>query len=135
MYFDIELAVNLHLLNATWIKLVDRSVNYCTSRCGLTSHWPSPLTLFTAGPTAVPQTQSIISNRKTSTVSDVKGLKDKHHGSMAAGKTGVNTSSIDGATGSQVGVCCYMMEVHFYPSAQQFFNDDACLWILILDMM
>lgn len=63
----------------------------------LTAH-----TQVTTGPTAVPQTQSIISNRKTSTVSDVKGLKDKHHGSMAAGKTGVNTSSIDGATGSQV---------------------------------
>lgn len=117
MYFDIELVVNLHLLNTTSIKLVDSCVSYCTSKCGLTSYWPVTRTLFTAGPTTVPQTQSIISNRKTSTVSDVKGLKDKHHGSMAAGKTGVNTSSIDGATGSQVGVCCYIMEVHFYPSA------------------
>ncbi|XP_052816168.1 hydrocephalus-inducing protein homolog isoform X2 [Mya arenaria] len=44
---------------------------------------------------------SMISNRKTSTVTDPKGLKDKH-GSIAGGKGNVNTSSIDGATGSQV---------------------------------
>ncbi|KAK6174452.1 hypothetical protein SNE40_017727 [Patella caerulea] len=43
---------------------------------------------------------SMISNRKTSTISEVKG---KHHPtSMAGTKTGVNTSSVDGATGSQV---------------------------------
>ena len=45
----------------------------------------------------------MVSNRKTSTITDLK-VKDKH-GSMAAGKTGFNTSSIDGATGSQVGSC------------------------------
>lgn len=44
---------------------------------------------------------SMVSNRKTSTVTDLK-VKDKH-GSMAGAK-GVNTSSIDGATGSQVGL-------------------------------
>ena len=42
---------------------------------------------------------SMVSNRKTSTVTDLKS-KDKH-GSMAGAK-GFNTSSIDGATGSQV---------------------------------
>jgi len=42
-----------------------------------------------------------VSNRKTSTITDPRGAKEKH-GSMAGGKTIVN-SSIDGATGSQVG--------------------------------
>ncbi|XP_069113582.1 hydrocephalus-inducing protein homolog isoform X2 [Argopecten irradians] len=63
------------------------------------------VTAHTQGTTstaAVSQAHSVVSNRKTSTVSDVKG-KDKHHGGSVAGaKTGINTSSIDGATGSQV---------------------------------
>ncbi|XP_053402100.1 hydrocephalus-inducing protein homolog isoform X11 [Mercenaria mercenaria] len=44
---------------------------------------------------------SMVSNRKTSTITDVKGLKDKH-GSVLGGKTNINTSSIEGGTGSQV---------------------------------
>ncbi|XP_046359897.2 hydrocephalus-inducing protein homolog isoform X3 [Haliotis rufescens] len=45
---------------------------------------------------------SMISNRKTSTISEQKG-KEKHHGGSVLGaKTAVNTSSVDGATGSQV---------------------------------
>ena len=43
---------------------------------------------------------SMVSNRKTSTVTDLKS-KDKH--SMMGAK-GFNTSSVDGATGSQVGL-------------------------------
>jgi hypothetical protein len=68
------------------------------------------------GNIGVTQAASVISNRKTSTVSDVKG-KDKHHqGSLAGAKTGINTSSIDGATGSQV------ILIYIY-----FFTDDLKL--------
>ena len=44
----------------------------------------------------------MISNRKTSTITDVKGFKDKHGSVAGGGKANINTSSIDGATGSQV---------------------------------
>ncbi|KAL3860158.1 hypothetical protein ACJMK2_010318 [Sinanodonta woodiana] len=51
-----------------------------------------------ASATTMSVAHSMVSNRKTSTITDVKS-KDKH-GSIAGGK--INTSSIDGATGSQV---------------------------------
>ena len=54
---------------------------------------------LSAGGVSVNTAHSMVSNRKTSTVTDLKG-KDKH---SMAGKMGFNTSSIDGATGSQVG--------------------------------
>ena len=42
----------------------------------------------------------MVSNRKTSTVTDLK-MKDKH---SLMGAKGFNTSSVDGAGGSQVGM-------------------------------
>ena len=45
---------------------------------------------------------SQISNRKVSTIFDTKA-KDKHHGSVMGGKT-LNTSSVEGGTGSQVNI-------------------------------
>ncbi|KAK3085440.1 hypothetical protein FSP39_003318 [Pinctada imbricata] len=53
----------------------------------------------TTGTHGVSAAPSVVSNRKTSVVSDVKGGKDKH---SMAGKTGINASSIEGGTGSQV---------------------------------
>ena len=44
--------------------------------------------------------QSMVSNRKTSTISDQKSKIDKHHGSNAGAKTTVVASS--GEAGSQV---------------------------------
>ena len=54
-----------------------------------------------AGGVSVSAAHSMVSNRKTSTITDVKGMKDKH-GSVLGGKTNINTSSIEGGTGSQV---------------------------------
>lgn len=60
------------------------------------------ITLSSAQQPAIGNTHSVISNRKTSVISDLKGKERFHGGSMVGTKTGVNTSSIDGATGSQV---------------------------------
>ena len=62
---------------------------------------------LSAGGVSVNTAHSMVSNRKTSTVTDLKG-KDKH---SMAGKMGFNTSSIDGATGSQVGYRYYQFTV------------------------
>jgi len=79
------------------------------------------------------QAHSVVSNRKTSTISDVKG-KDKHHGGSVAGaKTGVNTSSIDGATGSQVHIYSFLY-FHFLLLKFLFFLNNWSLnfiWHLI----